>query len=159
MLWYRFCLEFMAFYYGSRKVDVSAEALMPQALLQFAGVPQSQNMQVDFDFDALQDTPMFIKLDVGASAYWSEIASMQTLDNLLQLGQIDIVDYLERIPDGYISKRQELLAKYKAKLAAPPPMPAGPENIEGDVAGMGEEIPVEGGSGNRNLQRAIAQTM
>ena len=59
---------------------------------------------------------MFIKLDVGASAYWSEIASMQTLDNLLKLGQIDLVDYLERIPDGYVAKRQELLSKYKLRL-------------------------------------------
>lgn len=155
----RIYMEFMAFYYGSRTVDVPAETIMPADLLQFAMVPQTQTMQVDFDFGVLVDTPMFIKLDVGASAYWSEIASMQTLDNLLQLGQIDIVDYLERIPDGYISKRQELLQKYKAKLSAPPPMMGGPGNVEGDVAGMGEEIPVEGGSGNRNLQRAIAQTL
>lgn len=153
----RIYMEFMAFYYGSRTVDVPAETVMPEGLLQFAGVPQTQTMQEDFDFGTLVGTPMFIKLDVGASAYWSEIASMQTLDNLLQLGQIDIVDYLERIPDGYISKRQELLQKYKAKLSAPPPAPPG--NTEGDVAGMGGEIPVEGGSGNRNLQRAIAQTM
>lgn len=155
----RIYMEFMAHYYGSRTVDVPAETIMPANLLQFAMVPQTQTMQVDFDFGVLVDTPMFIKLDVGASAYWSEIASMQTLDNLLQLGQIDIVDYLERIPDGYISKRQELLQKYKAKLSAPPPAPPTEENIEGDVAGMGEEIPVEGGSGNRNLQRAIAQTL
>lgn len=155
----RIYMEFMAHYYGKRKVDVPAETVMPANLLQFAMVPQTQTMQVDFDFGVLADTPMFIKLDVGASAYWSEIASMQTLDNLLQLQQIDIVDYLERIPDGYISKRQELLQKYKAKLSAPPPAPPTEENIEGDVAGMGEEIPVEGGSGNRNLQRAIAQTL
>jgi hypothetical protein len=155
----RIYMEFMAHYYGKRKVDVPAETIMPANLLQFAMVPQTQTMQVDFDFGVLVDTPMFIKLDVGASAYWSEIASMQTLDNLLQLGQIDIVDYLERIPDGYISKRQELLQKYKAKLSAPPPAPPTEENVEGDVAGMGEEIPVEGGSGNRNLQRAIAQTL
>jgi hypothetical protein len=155
----RIYMEFMAHYYGKRKVDVPAETIMPANLLQFAMVPQTQTMQVDFDFGVLVDTPMFIKLDVGASAYWSEIASMQTLDNLLQLGQIDIVDYLERIPDGYISKRQELLQKYKAKLSAPPPAPPTEENIEGDVAGMGEEITVEGGSGNRNLQRAIAQTL
>ena len=103
---------------------------------------------------------MFLNLDVGASAYWSEIASMQTLDNLLQLGQIDIVDYLERIPDGYISKREELLAKYKARLAPQiaPPMPD-MGNPEGDIADTGKEIPIEGGAGNRQLQRAVASTM
>ena len=40
---------------------------------------------------------------------------MQTLDNLLKMGHIDIVDYLERIPDGYVAKRQELLSKYKLR--------------------------------------------
>jgi hypothetical protein len=152
----RIYVEFMAFYYGTRTVDVPAEAVMPADMLQFAMVPQNQKMQTEFDFSALQDIPMFLKLDVGASAYWSEIASMQTLDNLLQLGQIDIVDYLERIPDGYISKREELLAKYKQRLAPQMPMQG---NVEGDIADTGQEIPVEGGAGNRQLQRAVASTM
>ena len=154
----RIYVEFMAYYYGTRTVDVPAEAVMPAEMLQFAMVPQNQKMQVEFDFSELQDIPMFLKLDVGASAYWSEIASMQTLDNLLQLGQIDIVDYLERIPDGYISKREELLAKYKARLAPQMPMPD-MGNPEGDIADTGKEIPIEGGAGNRQLQRAVASTM
>ena len=127
---------------------------MDTELLQFAGVSQNQKMQMEFDFSALQDVPMFLKLDVGASAYWSEIASMQTLDNLLQLGQIDIVDYLERIPDGYISKRQELLSKYKMRMATP--MMGAPTE---EIAATGEEIPIEGGAGNRQLQRAVVETM
>ena len=154
----RIYVEFMAYYYGTRTVDVPAEAVMPAEMLQFAMVPQNQKMQVEFDFSELQEIPMFLKLDVGASAYWSEIASMQTLDNLLQLGQIDIVDYLERIPDGYISKREELLAKYKARLAPQMPMPD-MGNPEGDIADTGKEIPIEGGAGNRQLQRAVASTM
>jgi len=150
----RIYVEFMAFYYGKRKVDVPAEAVVDAEMLQFAGVSQNQKMQVEFDFSALQDVPMFLKLDVGASAYWSEIASMQTLDNLLQLGQIDIVDYLERIPDGYISKRQELLSKYKMRMATP--MMGAPTE---EIAATGEEIPIEGGAGNRQLQRAVVETM
>jgi hypothetical protein len=156
----RIYVEFMAYYYGTRTVDVPAEAVMPADMLAFAMVPQNQKMQVEFDFSLLQEIPMFLKLDVGASAYWSEIASMQTLDNLLQLRQIDLVDYLERIPDGYIAKREELLAKYKQRLA---PQMAHPMpdmgNPEGDIADTGQEIPVEGGAGNRQLQRAVAQTM
>jgi hypothetical protein len=156
----RIYVEFMAYYYGTRTVDVPAEAVMPADMLAFAMVPQNQKMQVEFDFSLLQEIPMFLKLDVGASAYWSEIASMQTLDNLLQLRQIDLVDYLERIPDGYIAKREELLAKYKQRLAPQmaPPMPD-MGNVEGDIADTGQEIPVEGGAGNRQLQRAVAQTM
>lgn len=150
----RIYVEFMAFYYGKRTVDVPAEAVVDAEMLQFAGVSQNQKMQVEFDFSALQDVPMFLKLDVGASAYWSEIASMQTLDNLLQLGQIDIVDYLERIPDGYISKRQELLSKYKMRMATP--MMGAPTE---EITATGEEIPIEGGAGNRQLQRAVASTI
>lgn len=151
----RIYVEFMAFYYGKRTVDVPAEAVVPAEMLQFAMVPQTQKMQVEFDFAKLKDVPMFLKLDVGASAYWSEIASMQTLDNLLQLGQIDIVDYLERIPDGYISKRQELLAKYKQRMSAMQMQTPAVGNAEGDITDTGQEMPVEGGAGNRQLQRAV----
>lgn len=111
----RIYMEFMTFYYGRRTLDVPVETAVQAEILQFAGVAQNRKIQVEFDFARLRDIPMFLKLDVGASAYWSEIASMQTLDNLLHLGHIDIVDYLERIPDGYISKRQELLGKYKSR--------------------------------------------
>ena len=97
---------------------------------------------------------MWIKLDVGASAYWSEIASMQTLENLLNLKLIDIVDFLERVPDGYIAKRQELLQKYKTLLS---PAQGTPQGM-GDIVSTPQEIPVEGGSGNRQLQRAVAQS-
>lgn len=111
----RIYLEFMAFYYGERTVDVPAETMLSAELLQFAGISETRKMQLSFAFDQLREVPLFIKLDVGASAYWSEIASMQTLDNLLKLGHIDVVDYLERIPDGYVAKRQELLSKYKLR--------------------------------------------
>ena len=150
----RIYMEFMAFYYRVRTVDVPAEATMPQEILAFAGVPQSQKMQVRFDFSVLQKIPMWIKLDVGASAYWSEIASMQTLENLLNLKLIDIVDFLERVPDGYIAKRQELLQKYKSLLS---PAQGTPQGM-GDIVSTPQEIPVEGGSGNRQLQRAVAQS-
>ena len=101
---------------AERQRSYEAEVMVQAEVLQYAGVAEAEKMQVSFAFDRLQTVPMFIKLDVGASAYWSEIASMQTLDNLLKLGHIDIVDYLERIPDGYVAKRQELLSKYKLRM-------------------------------------------
>lgn len=93
----RIYLEFMIACYGIRKLKSPQDPSLPQT--------------VDFDFGALRGRPMTLKLDVGASSYWSEIAAMQTLDNLLSQGKIDIVDYLERIPDGYIAKKQELIDK------------------------------------------------
>lgn len=64
-----------------------------------------------FDFSKLAGTELAIKLDVGASAYWSEIASMNTLDNLLMRGKITFEEYLERVPEGYIPAKRELLER------------------------------------------------
>ena len=61
-----------------------------------------------FDFSVLRQLPLNVKLDVGASSYWSEIASMQTLDNLLLHDKITLLQYLERIPQGYVARKQEL---------------------------------------------------
>ena len=57
---------------------------------------------------------MTLKLDVGASSYYSEIAAMQTLDNLLSGGHITALQYLERIPDGYVPARRALINEMKA---------------------------------------------
>ena len=159
----RIYIEFMANYYGKRAVDMAVTDVLPPEVAQFAGVPATQQMQVMFDFGQLKGLPMLLKLDVGASAYWSEIASMQTLDNLLQLQKIDIVDYLERIPDGYIAKRQELLAKYRALQQQPSPaMPQmggdQPQSAEGDIADTGQSTPIEGGGGYKALQRKVNET-
>ena len=159
----RIYIEFMANYYGKRAVDMAVTDVLPPEVAQFAGVPATQQMQVMFDFGQIKGLPMLLKLDVGASAYWSEIASMQTLDNLLQLQKIDIVDYLERIPDGYIAKRQELLAKYRALQQQPSPaMPQmggdQPQSAEGDIAETGQATPIEGGGGYKALQRKVNET-
>ena len=51
---------------------------------------------------------------MGASSYYSEIAAIQTLDNLLTGGHISALQYLERIPDGYIPARRALINEMKA---------------------------------------------
>lgn len=135
----RIYLEFMGEYYGKRPVDVPLkDAVEDPAILEFAGIPGTQRVVREFDFSALKDVPMLMRLDVGASSYWSEIASTQTLDNLLTQGKIDIVDYLERIPEGYISKRQELIDKYSA-----PPAPA--MDPMAMMGGEGGDMPARGG--------------
>ncbi len=48
-------------------------------------------------------------IQAGASSHWSEIAQITTLDRLLTAGVITFSQYLERLPDGYIAKREELL--------------------------------------------------
>ncbi|MBR2634898.1 MAG: hypothetical protein IKD31_04910 [Clostridia bacterium] len=70
--------------------------------------------------DQMQDSIFSCTLQAGASTYWSEIAQVATLDKLLSLGIIRFSQYLERLPDGYIAKKEELLEtvreEEKAKL-------------------------------------------
>ena len=51
-------------------------------------------------YTCLLYTSCSIDLDAGASSYWSEIANMQTLDNLLMQGKIPTSEYLRRLPNG-----------------------------------------------------------
>lgn len=50
---------------------------------------------------------------VGASSYWSEIAQVGTLDQLLTAGHITFSQYLERLPDGYLDRKEELLDRVR----------------------------------------------
>lgn len=90
----RIILDMMATNYGIRPVVVSEDG---------------QRYVEEFNFDELKDMWLHIKADIGASSYFSEIASLQTLDNLLNTGLIEFVDYLKRIPDEIIPNKQELI--------------------------------------------------
>jgi hypothetical protein len=63
-----------------------------------------------------KDIPIKLKIDVGPSNKWSEVASMQTLDALLNSGHITIDQYLARVPNGVIPKRQELIEEIKQQM-------------------------------------------
>jgi hypothetical protein len=71
--------------------------------------PNNERTVEEFDFNQLKDMWMHIKIDVGNASYFSEVASVQTLDNLLNNGFIDFVEYLKRIPDELIPQKQELI--------------------------------------------------
>lgn len=143
--------DMMSVRYGVRKVEISMSMDEPGSQPLGMELPQ-QNFMVDFDFAQLRNFPVAIKQDVGASSYWSEMANMQTLDNLLMNHHITLEQYLERLPSGYISRKQELIKQIKAQsMAMQSPMTA--------ATGMSKEsidnIPLEGGPGNGHLQRAI----
>ena len=69
-----------------------------------------------FDFSRLHELPFVIRLDVGASSYWSEVAAMQSLDNLMNRGLISLKDYLERVPAGMIPRKEELIEAMAAAV-------------------------------------------
>lgn len=118
----RIVLDMMATYYGQRPIVIKTPA---------------GSQTTPFDFAELKNMYLNCKCDVGASSYWSELASVETLDNLFEKGAIDIIEYLEALPDGYISNKQDLIDKIKERLmvTAPPPPPGEvPPEIQGGIA-------------------------
>lgn len=147
-------LDQMRVYYGSRYVDMMpTEEQKQQAAMMGVTLP-NEPTPAPFDFGVLQTIPMSIKLDVGGSAYWSEIAQMNTLDNLLMNGQINIVDYLERVPNGYISNQEELVQTLRERMGMAAAMPAQGEQ-PGPVSPESDRITLAGNSGYGNLQRIL----
>ena len=121
----RIYLEFMSEYYGKRTVDMAPtdemKAMLEQAnaLAEAAGQPPQEipaTVPVDFDFKMLKNHPFSVKIDVGASSYYSEVSSLSTLDNLLLNGHINVVQYLEHIPDGTVAGRRELIEELKQQM-------------------------------------------
>ena len=146
----RIYLDMMRVYYGQRYVQVKMFTKDQMTNQPLGMTMEEQDVNTLFDFSILDQIPLSLKLDVGASSYWSEIAAVQTLDNLLMQDKINLDDYLERIPDGYVSKKQELIDKLRSA-----------QQNQGGAAGLldtNQPIPVEGGSGYGQLQRALNTT-
>jgi len=94
-------LDTMAAKYGTRPVVITQK--------------DGSRIVKSFDFSKLQGMDLHTSVDVGETTYYSEIAAVQTLDNLLQNGMIEMIDYLERIPKEMIPRKDELIAKIKEK--------------------------------------------
>jgi hypothetical protein len=94
-------LDMMGTYYGTRPVVIEQDG---------------QKQVVEYDFNTFKNTWLNVRADVGEASYWSEIASLQTLDTLLDREKIEFIDYLERVPDEYIPQKQELIGKIKQQM-------------------------------------------
>lgn len=115
----RVMLEIMRVDFGSRYIFLPNEdGIKEEILYDFSKV----------DLDALQ-----LRVDVGASAYWSQLTQMQTMDNLFAKGIItDAITYLEGVPDEYVKGKNQIIAKLKAKKAE--------EGMKGEAAQGGESV-------------------
>jgi len=155
----RIYLEFMANYYGERTVDMTPTddiravyEKQNELAMETGAAPMETpaTVPVDFDFSTLKDHPFSVKVDVGASSYYSEIASLQTLDNLLLNDRITTVQYLERIPDGNIAGRRKLIEELKQK-----------EEQEAQAALMAQQqattMPPAGGPGEMTEQNDMGE--
>lgn len=153
----RIWIDMMAVRYGTRMVETTLEMDRPGEQPLGMQLPE-QSFLRPFDFSVLRGIRMSIKQDVGASSYWSEMASMQTLDNLLMNHLINRKQYIERLPNGYLAKKQELLADFEAEeMAAVLPLGAGNSSGMGTGISMAtsSDMSVTGGSGYGGLQRAL----
>lgn len=174
---FRIYLEFIGEYYGKRYVDAPPTEEMKQAA-QFVGQPAPESVPVEFDFKVFKKHEFLIKLDTGASAFYSQIMAIQTLDNLLMNGHITPIQYLERIPGEYIPGKAELISEMKEAAeqqkmlqqiqsgmmqmgmnpaGMAPPEQGGDQNAakRGGVPSIPQEFEPTGGKGYGALQRAI----
>lgn len=124
-------MDLMASFYGSRDVKFDTES--------------SQDNMMKFDFSDLRDSSIGIEVEIGTSAYWSEITQIQTLDNMYRAGIIpDPITYLEQLPSGIIASTQDIIdaiyKKQQQEMMAQQAMGQG-------VPNMGQPQPNSGQSG------------
>lgn len=112
--------------YGERKLKISKDGKV---------------YYVPFDAMKYKDLLLSVRIEVGASNLWSASTIIATLNNLLMLGKIDIVDFLERIPDGYITRKQDLINSIKQRVAEAQQMAAMQAQMESQVQGAQQQEP------------------
>lgn len=113
----RIMIDMMRQNYGTRMVV--AEVTDPMG--------QKQKVPTKVDFSQIGNLNLRIKVDVGSSAYWSELTQVQTIDNLFAKGVItDPVEYLEAIPDHYVKNKNQIIENIRRQqqmqqMLTPPP--------------------------------------
>ena len=98
----RIWAEFWVTQYGPRSLKINDE---------------SGTWYLPFDGSRYADTLISVRADVGASTLWSEVQSVQTLDNLFERQVITPLQYLSRLPKGTVPNLSGLLRELKE---APP---------------------------------------
>lgn len=97
----RICIDMMRSCFGIRTV--------------LAADDNSEEQEILFDFSVINDYVIRMKVDIGTAAYWNEITSTSTLDNLYQSGLIDPVVYLESIPAHLVPNHAKIVEDAKKK--------------------------------------------
>ena len=139
-------LEFMTEYYGQRIIKSNKDEM---------GMPVPEW----FDFSAIRERPMLIKLDVGASSYYNETLVQATLDNMLRMNnpEFDILDYVERLPADRFPQKQAWLEKTQQMRQMMMQSPGMGAPAGGEITPQETPIPTGGGFGK--LQREIIGSM
>ena len=121
-------LDMIGTYYGERPIVV--DQVMEEMVNDPTGTPKidpmtgmmqmqtiTRKVVKTFDFSVFKHLFLNVRVDVGATTYFSEIAMTQTLDNLRRDGTLDVIQYLERLPDKLIPKKQALIDELRGRIA------------------------------------------
>ena len=75
-----------------------------------------ERVVTSIDFSKIREKIINLTVDVGPSSQLSELTSVETLDKLLMAGKITFVQYLERMPDGYLPSKEKLIEDLKKNI-------------------------------------------
>ena len=131
----RIWAEFWVCLYGSRSLHIS---------------DKNGDWYLPFNGEDYKNLLITTKIDVGAAGAYSEVRSIQTLDNLLQTQIVDPIQYLERLPKGVVPDLEGLLRDYRgravvqnAAAAGGTPHPSATPTPSPQGEGFGGEMTVE----------------
>lgn len=121
-------LDMMGTYYGKRplvrdrafkdlQIGADGAPMIDPTTGQMMTRNETHRVMEYFDFSQFKNLWFNVRVNTGATSYYSEIAMVQTLDNLRRDGTLDVIDYLERVPDKLIPLKTELIEKLKERSA------------------------------------------
>jgi hypothetical protein len=73
---------------------------------------------VMFDPSEFSKAKFRIKVDVISGSYIDEFTAMRAIENLFLQKQIDVIQFIERLPDGMIPEKEKLITELRAKITA-----------------------------------------
>ena len=91
-------------YYGERAV-VKEEKLVDD----MTGEETTERSVSMYNFEKLKDTFLTVKVDVGASTYYDELAKIMTYERYLSEGWITFKETLEALPSDYFPNKDEIM--------------------------------------------------
>lgn len=124
-------LDMMGTYYGERPIvrerdfeepmtGSDGRPIIDPTTGMMATTKVSRRVIEMFDFRQFKNLWLNVAVDVGATTYYSEIAMVQTMDNLRRDGMLTAIQYLERVPDKLIPRKQELIDDLRQQMASMP---------------------------------------
>ncbi len=108
-------LDMMGTYYGRRPVAFRrgrAKYGAPDHISGHISNTPEKNV-IDFDFSVLKPLWFSLRTDTGASSRFDEIALSRTLDDLRRDGVLNSIQYLERLPNRFLPRKDELISELR----------------------------------------------